>query len=107
MKKALFYTLVRRWSDSGFVVMAVTTEKSRQYFGRTLPAEEPTHVRISDTSGKFADMFQAQAKIAEVQAIREKYKPLIKIAYEGLHKLQNAEIAEIKRVTGEDKYIDP
>lgn len=101
MKKALFYTLVRRWSDSGFVVMAVTTEKSRQYFGRTLPLEEQTHVRISDTTGRFPDMFQAHAKIAEVQAVREKYKPLIKTAYDELHKLQNAEIAEIRRVTND------
>lgn len=94
LKKALFYTIVRRYGTSD--IMAVTTEKRRQYFGRWVSDDSGTHVSIGDTSGRFATAAEAEARVAAVRRVKERYKPLLSEANRELSRIYSAEEQDIR-----------
>lgn len=95
LKKALFYTLGRTWLGRDYRVMAVTTEKKRQYFGRWTEDNSATHVSIHDTVGRFKTEADALDHVSKVEAIKAKHRPLIRAADNAADAARNAEQAEI------------
>lgn len=97
LKEALFYTLHIRWL-SDYKVLAVTTEKNYQYFGRYVDDNSATHARKSECKGRFPTAEAAQECIAAVKAVREAHRPDIKAARAAVAEAEQAEYREIEAV---------
>lgn len=89
LKKPLFYALHTRWRE--YRVVAVTTYKpSGRWHGRYVHDNEGTH-GTGDLHGRFDTVEAAQAKVAGLEAILAKHKPLIDEAHRALSRIQYAE----------------
>jgi hypothetical protein len=97
LKEPLFYTLAQAWSNRrGYRVMAVTTEKRSQFFGRYVDCNEGTHRAIRQCKGRFKTAEEAEACIQGIEEIRARCEYEIKDAYARLVRLQQARDKEIK-----------
>lgn len=94
LKDALFYTLYAYWGQD-YEVIAVTTEKSRVYFGRYVHDNSATHVVSNRCKGRFPTAEAARARITAVKDARWKHVVAIKLAKEALAAAQQAEQLDI------------
>lgn len=89
----LFYTLMRTWSRD-YEVLAVTTAKRTQFFGRRMD-NSATHVVAGECKGRFETAEAAQSRIAAVKAVRARHKPAIEAAEKESSRLRYLESSDI------------
>lgn len=89
MKPALYYAL--RNDYSSYQIVAVTSEKSRQWFGRLTADNSATHGTFGSLVGRFDTEEAAREKIDAIKAINNKHEKSIKDAQ---HAYANAMRAE-------------
>ena len=93
MKPISYYGVIRVWH--GFDVLAVTTERGRQVYGRRAD-ESSTHVAARDVLVKLPDAQSAQSFMAKAGRIKAKHRPKIKEAERNLMLAQQAEQRELE-----------
>lgn len=94
MKAALYYTI--RVSYGHYEVMAVTSEKRRQVYGRLVEDRSATHVSVSDTRGRFDSAEAALARVAAVKAVARRHESAIRSARGALDEAYAARDADTK-----------
>jgi hypothetical protein len=97
LKDVLFYTIKRGWLNN-YEILAVTTEKRRQYFGRRVEDNSATHVTVRDCHGKFSTAEEAKNKTDGIKKIQAAYMPLIDEAAREFSRLHNQQTRDIDRV---------
>lgn len=93
MKKALYYAL--RPSYQSFAVVAITREKSRHWYGRTVEGIG-THGRLSELTGRFDTAEAAIRKADGVADIYRAYKPQIDAAQRKMQEVITSRADAIK-----------
>jgi hypothetical protein len=96
LKDVQFYTLHHAWHFIGWEIVAVTTEKSSQYFGRYVRDNSATHVRASECKGRFPTAEAAEARIAAVKLVKEKHKKPIELAKKALRQLEDEQERDVQ-----------
>lgn len=96
LKKALFYTIANPWRGD-HKIMAVTSEKRSQYFGRFTEDNSGTHVRKQDCRGRFDTEADARARLTAVQAVRARHRPIRKACEEASTAAWCAEETDVER----------
>lgn len=76
MKPALYYSIQSDYG-SDYQVVAITSEKSRQWYGRTVANNVATHGTMRNLNGRFETAEAAQLKIEAIDRIDKHYKPQI------------------------------
>lgn len=97
LKEALFYTIMKRWGYSSWEVLAVTTEKRRQFFGRYASDNSGTHVSQSDCVGRFPTQEAAEARIEAIKRVTQRHEPAIKAAALAEDRARQARDTDIER----------
>jgi hypothetical protein len=95
MKKPIFYTLVGK-SDPR--VMAVTTVRGGQAYGRWVGTEQTTHCRIYDTYGKFDSWEKAHRLIRSIAIIRETENARIMPLFKQIGEIESKATSDINRI---------
>lgn len=96
MKAAMFYAIKNPRFGTTRIVAVTSIKRERNWYGRELPDNMATHGSLRDLYGKFETPEDAQAKIAELNAIRDKHRPLISKANLALNAAHRAERDEIE-----------
>lgn len=81
MKPALFYAIKRGYRE--YRIIAVTTEKPRNWHGRNVTDNTATHGTNRELIGRFDTQEAAQAKVDEVAKIIAHHAPIIEAACAG------------------------
>lgn len=95
-RPALFYSIVNDLYHPK--VVAVTTEKSRQWHGRDCRDDSGTHGRASELRGRFDTLEAAQTKVEAVKEIQAKHEPIIRAARNAYTLAERAKREEIEAV---------
>lgn len=98
MKPALFYAIKRGYRE--YRIIAVTTEKPRNWHGRNVTDNTATHGTTRELIGRFDTQEAAQAKVDQVAKIIAHHAPIIDAASAALNRAHRKEQDAIDAALG-------
>lgn len=101
MKPIIGYAIAgRHWPWGKGCILAITSENKRQVFGRSQPDDLTTSYALRDIVARYKTYEEAVTIVKQMDAVREKFRPLIEEADAVSLRLQREQAAEMRKLAG-------